>query len=157
MLDNHYVPEGYGIISNFNIFGITISSYTLFVGLGCLIAILFYFLTMEKQEETAKKHTYLIVMSALIGGLIGSKIPVIIENIGVLMQDPSSIKYFLVTGKSIIGGLIGGFVSIKMVKKIKGISKIRYGNQIAPPAALRNGNRKNRLLLYRVLLWNCHK
>ena len=37
MLDNHYVPDGYGIISNFNIFGYKISTYTFFVGLGLLI------------------------------------------------------------------------------------------------------------------------
>ena len=37
MLDNHYVPDGYGIIPYFHIFGIEISSYAFFVGLALLI------------------------------------------------------------------------------------------------------------------------
>jgi len=139
MLDNHYVPDGFGIITNFNIFGINISTYTFFVSLGCFVAIAWYFLTMRNKEQDNRKYTFLIVTSALIGGLIGSKIPVIIENINLLVQDISNIKYFLLTGKSIIGGLIGGWLAVRITKKVKGISNLRFGNEIAPAIALGMG------------------
>jgi len=139
MLDNHYVPDEFGIIKNFNIFGIKISTYTFFVGLGCLLAIAWYFISMRNKGQDNKKYTFPIVISALVGGLIGSKIPVLIENIKVLIQEPSNIKYFLLTGKSIIGGLIGGWLGVKIIKKVKGISNKRYGNEIAPAIALGMG------------------
>ena len=139
MLDNHYVPDGFGIIRNFNIFGIKISTYTFFVALGCFLAIVWYFISMKNREQDNKKYTFPIVISALIGGLIGSKIPVIIENIKVLIQEPSNVKYFLLTGKSIIGGLIGGWLGVKIIKKVKGISNKKYGNEIAPAIALGMG------------------
>lgn len=72
----------------------------------------------------------------LSGGLIGSKIVVIFENFNVIFSNPSNLKYLLFTGKSIIGGLIGGFSGVKIIKKIKKIENIRCGNQIAPAIAL---------------------
>ncbi|MBR4110439.1 MAG: prolipoprotein diacylglyceryl transferase [Clostridia bacterium] len=139
MLDNHYTPDNFGIIRNFNMLGIEISTYTFFVALACFVTIAFYLLSMRKKEKEDKQHTFSIVMAALIGGIIGSKIPVIIENFEVLIREPQNLKYFLLTGKSIIGGIIGGWLAIKIIKKIKGISNKKYGNEIAPAIALGMG------------------
>ena len=135
MLDNHYVPNGYGIIPYFNIFGKEISSYSLFVGLGLLVGILWFIFTVKIQEKVRSDKAYLIVMSSLIFGIIGSKILVIIESINVLIKDFSKIKYFLYTGKSIVGGLIGGYIGVIIIKKILK-EKIRIGNKITPAIAL---------------------
>ena len=53
MLDNHYVPEGYGIITNFNIFGYKISTYSFFVGLALIIGIVWFFITVPKKEKVS--------------------------------------------------------------------------------------------------------
>ena len=136
MLDNHYTPEGYGIIRNFTFGENEISTYTFFVMLGLLIGTTFFYLTVTNKEKVDKDNSYLIVISALIGGLIGSKIPVIFENINILIKDISYLKNFIFTGKSIIGGLIGGYLGVKLIKKIKNLNHIRCGNQIAPAIAL---------------------
>ncbi len=135
MLDNHYVPDGYGIIPYFHLFGKEISSYSVFVGLGLLIGVLWYFLTITRKKKVNGERAYIILVCALIGGIIGSKIPVIIENIKYLIQDFSQIKAFLFTGKSIVGGLIGGYIGLKIGKKIVK-EKIRIGNNITPAIAL---------------------
>ena len=75
----------------------------------------------------------------MVGGILGAKIPVIIENFEVLIREPKNLKYFLLTGKSIIGGIIGGWIAVKIVKKFKGISDKKYGNKIAPAIALGMG------------------
>lgn len=136
MLDNHYVPDGYGIIPYFTIFGKEISSYSFFVGLGLLVGILWFMITVSFQDKVRGDKAYLIVLSALLFGIIGSKILVIIENITVLIHDISKIRYFLFTGKSIVGGLIGGYVGVRLAKSILKIPHIRTGNRITPAIAL---------------------
>ena len=145
MLDNHYVPEGYGIISNFNIFGLKISTYTFFVGLGLLIGITWFFfsVTMKEKKNKEKKlsniNAYYIVLSALVFGFIGSKLLVIIENFDIIIKNLNNIKNLqnlIYTGKSIIGGLIGGYIGVRFAKKRLNIESVRTGNKIAPAIAL---------------------
>jgi len=137
MLDNHYVPDGYGIMPNFIIFGQKISSYTLFVGLGLFIGMICFFLTVTSpKEKLNKENACYIVISALVFGFIGAKILVIIENFNIIINNFSCIKNFLFNGKSIIGGLIGGYFGVLFIKKKLNIENIRTGNKIAPAIAL---------------------
>jgi phosphatidylglycerol:prolipoprotein diacylglycerol transferase len=136
MLDNHYVPEGWGILKNIN----GISTYSIFVQLAIIIGILTY-LILSKIDNTTdssnkKKHTFNIVIMALLGGFIGSKILVLFENLNIIILDPNNLKLFLISGKSIVGGLIGGFVALTIYKKVNKIEGLRFGNNIAPPVAL---------------------
>mgnify|MGYP001809842373 CR=1 FL=1 len=136
MFDNHYTPNNYGIIRNFNISGNEVSTYTFFVMLALIVGLVFYLLTVEKDIEKKKNNGVAIAFAGLIGGLIGSKIPVMIENRDLLIDNIANIKYFIFTGKSIIGGLIGGFIGIKLLKSFLHISDLKFGNQLAPAIAL---------------------
>ena len=136
MLDNHYVPDGYGIIPNFEILGYEVSSYTLFVGIGLLVGLICFFITVVFKEKVHGEKAYLIVMSSLICGFIGSKVLVLIENMDILLNDITNIKYFLYNGKSIVGGLIGGYIGIRLIKKKLNLEGMRVGNKIAPSIAL---------------------
>ena len=136
MLDNHFVPDGYGIIPYFSIFGKEVSSYSIFVGMGLLIGVIWFLLTVPREEEVRGYRPLVIVLSALFFGAIGSKVLVIIENINYLIKDFSQIRVFLFTGKSIVGGLIGGYIGVIIGKMILNIKEKRFGNQIAPAIAL---------------------
>ena len=136
MLDNHYVPEGYGIISNFEIFGHLVSTYSLFVALGLLVGMMWFFLTVPRGGKVSIENSCYIVLSALFFGFIGSKILVIVENLEFLIKDFSSIKQLLFNGKSIIGGLICGYVGVRFIKRRLNIESVRTGNKIAPAIAL---------------------
>ena len=135
MLDNHYVPDGYGIIPYFKIFGKEISSYSLFVGIGLIVGIIWFMFTVSIKEKIRGDKAYLIVLSSLVFGIIGSKIIVIIENIKFLIKDITQIKVFIFTGKSIVGGLIGGYLGVIIAKKILK-ERIKVGNKITPAIAL---------------------
>ena len=136
MLDNHFVPDGYGIIPYISIFGKEVTSYSIFVGLGLIVGILWFYLTVSRENKTRGYNTFVIVLSALFFGALGSKILVIIENIKPLINDFSQISVFIYTGKSIVGGLIGGYIGVIIAKKILNIKEKRFGNQIAPAIAL---------------------
>ena len=136
MLDNHFVPDGYGIIPYFSIFGKEIPSYSVFVGLSLIVGITWFLITVPKKEKIKGYRPFVIVLSALFFGAIGSKALVIIENIKPLVEDFSKIRVFLFTGKSIVGGLIGGYIGVIIGKKVLNIKEKRFGNQIAPAVAL---------------------
>ena len=136
MLDNHYVPDNYGIMPYLEIFGYEIPSYAFFVGLGLLIGFICFFSTIVLKEKIRGERAYLIVLSALICGFIGSKILVVIENLDIIFKDITNIKYFLFSGKSIVGGLIGGYVGVRLIKKKLKLENVRIGNKIAPSIAL---------------------
>ena len=136
MLDNHFVPDGYGIMPYSTIFGKEVSSYSIFVGLGLLIGVIWFLLTVSFKDNEKRYKPFVIVLFALSFGALGSKILVIIENIKPLMKDFSQIRVFLFTGKSIVGGLIGGYIGVIIGKKILGIKEERFGNKIAPAVAL---------------------
>ena len=55
MLDNHFVPDGYGIMPYFTIFGKEVSSYSIFVGLGLLIGVIWFLLTVSFKDNEKKK------------------------------------------------------------------------------------------------------
>lgn len=139
MLDNHYVPDGYGILPVIEIFGKSIPSYTLFVGLGLLVGMVWFFISVPSKKKLNHENAYYIFLGALGFGFIGSKILVLIENIGFLIKDFSLIKGFLFNGKSIIGGLIGGYLGVRFVKKKLNVESVRTGNRIAPAIALGMG------------------
>ncbi len=64
MLDNHYVPEGFGLITNFTFFNIKISTYSFFISLALIVGTLWFYLTIKKTDK--KNNAYIIVISALI-------------------------------------------------------------------------------------------
>ncbi|MGF6905778.1 prolipoprotein diacylglyceryl transferase [Fusobacterium sp. PH5-44] len=126
MIDSHYIPENWGIIKT--IFGI--SSYTFFVFLGIVFGTL-YFLYNIRDNKKNKENAAIIFVAALLGSSIGSKLPIIIPNFSLFLENP---KFFL-SGRSVLGGFIGGLISVIIVKKILKI-KGRFGNILAPAAAL---------------------
>lgn len=100
-------------------------SYSLFVALG-ICAGLAYYLLNTKKERMEFLPALTLVAAALISALIGSKIPLLFLKPGIMT---------LLTGKSIVGALLGGMAGVVIAKKIMKI-KVRLGNIIAPSVAL---------------------
>ncbi|MDD2376693.1 MAG: prolipoprotein diacylglyceryl transferase [Clostridia bacterium] len=148
MFDNHYTPENWGILTNIQ----GISTYTIFVSLAIILGIICYIILsivdkkIKSENEEGKKlakekskYTLDIVIMALLGGFIGSKIPVIIENLDKILDNVNNLKLFILSGKSIVGGLVGGYIAIRIYKKVNKIEGMRFGNNIAPSTALAMG------------------
>jgi phosphatidylglycerol:prolipoprotein diacylglycerol transferase len=134
MFDSHIHPDEWGILPFINVFGVEISSYALFILMGIFAAFIYYKYDTRHLDEDLSSNALLIAASALIVGTIGAKIPSAIE---LYSHNPGQnlTYYFLESGRTIIGGLVGGFIGVKVIKRVLGI-KERRGNQLAPAIAL---------------------
>lgn len=134
MLDDHYYPADWGLLPQLSqIYGFAIPSYSFFVLLGLVIGIFIYFYNSDK-DKAFNENAMIIFASALIFGIIGAKIPIWIANYKLIFSNPHDLSLIL-SGRTIMGGLIGGTLGVLLVKKILKI-KIRIGNQIAPAVAI---------------------
>jgi len=135
MFDSHYYPEHWGVRPIlFWINGVGIPSYSTFVLLGLVAGLIFYIVD-SKSKKSFNENAVYIVASALIFGTLGSKIPIWIENFNFIKNHVWDNPEILLGGRTVVGGLIGGFLGVLLVKKILKID-VKLGNHIAPAAAL---------------------
>jgi len=102
-----------------------IPTYTIMMILAIAAGVGYYWWGIRK-DKGKNQGAFEIVAAGLICGTIGSKIPILLET-------PTFDK--LLAAKSIVGGLIGGFIGVILVKRWLKI-KLRLGNVIAPSVAL---------------------
>jgi phosphatidylglycerol:prolipoprotein diacylglycerol transferase len=72
-----------------------------------------------------------VIVAAAVGGVIGSRILYLLEEptrTAALWLDPS----FLLSGKTIVGGLIGGLIAVEWVKRKLGVT-VATGDLMAMP------------------------
>jgi phosphatidylglycerol---prolipoprotein diacylglyceryl transferase len=72
-----------------------------------------------------------VIAAAAVGGVIGSRILYLLEDparTAVLWSDPS----FLLGGKTIVGGLIGGLIAVEWIKRRLGVT-VPTGDLMAVP------------------------
>ena len=133
MNDSHFPIEDWGICPVlFKIWGYDIPSYSVMILLALAVGSVVYYLESKKEKET-KDKAFFIPTAALIGGIVGAKIPIWLENyraISTALPAPD----VLFPGRTIVGGLIGGTISVILVKRYLGI-KGRMGNLFAPAVA----------------------
>lgn len=134
MLDEHIAPEYFGIMPTIDFLGLHLSTYTLVTVLAFVVAWVCFKLTADRVDKVHSEYRATIIVFALLGGIIGAKLPILVYNFDLLFQYPANVS-LLWSGKTIIGGLVGGFVAVYLVKKYLKIN-VRMGNDIAPPAAL---------------------
>jgi prolipoprotein diacylglyceryltransferase len=75
-----------------------------------------------------------IVVAAVLGGIAGSRLLYLAEN-PVELASRWSDTSFLLGGKSIVGGLIGGLIAVEWIKKRLGVS-VSTGDVLALPLTL---------------------
>ena len=121
MFDFHWKPADFGVLPR--IYGIP--TYSIFMVLAIASGVAYYWWD-ARHYERKNQGAFEIVAAALIFGVIGSKLPILIET-------PTLEKFLY--AKSIVGGLIGGTVGVILVKRWLNI-KVRLGNIIAPSVAL---------------------
>jgi phosphatidylglycerol:prolipoprotein diacylglycerol transferase len=110
--------------------------HTLFETLGYFSGYWFYKRERAKQGDILdEERRWSVIAAAAVGGLIGSRF------LGVLEELPRSSfhwqQFFAVTGggKTIVGGLLGGWIGVEFVKKISGI-RSRTGDLFVVPLCI---------------------
>lgn len=128
------MSENWGIRPVLFKFGhLSVESYPIMLSIAITIGLLIYLLQMKRDGVKNSNALYLVIF-ALVGGTIGSKIPIILLYWDEFNQKPYPIEALL-SGKTILGGLIGGMVSVFLAKKLFKI-KDRMGNYIAIPVVI---------------------
>jgi phosphatidylglycerol:prolipoprotein diacylglycerol transferase len=130
--DTHYAPSGWGIRPVlFTLGRIEVTSYAFFVALGVVVAIALY--AYNVRGKTVGNNGLVIAASALVGGILGAKVPIWIANLPQLIAHPTAGD--LLSGRTIVGGIIGGVLAVWLVKRRLGI-KQRLGNYLVPSLCL---------------------
>ena len=110
-----------------------IPTYELFVGLG-LVAGLLTLQRLSRRDHRESGGTTWIVAAALVGGAVGAKL----LELAVLPWGSLAGAGWagaLFSGRTVIGGFVGGSVAVVLVKRWLGLQE-RRGNDIAPAVAI---------------------
>jgi prolipoprotein diacylglyceryltransferase len=127
--DTHIVPLGWGIRPVlFTAGGVPVQSYPFFVTLGFVAAIALYYVNVRRK--TVGSNGLYIALAAAIGGIIGAKIPIWIVSLPEILAHPGN-PDVLLSGRTIVGGLIGGALAVYLTKKRLHITQ-RLGNYLVP-------------------------
>lgn len=79
----------------------------------------------------ASRSRWSIIVAAVFGGAVGSKLLALLESPNQLLTHIGS-AFYLMSGKSIVGGVIGGTICVELTKKIIG-ERRRTGDLFAVP------------------------
>lgn len=106
-----------------------VSSYSFFVMVALLAAVLVYLYEASKAKE-ASENSFYIFMAAVFGGVLGAKIPVWVMNFHQIIANWPNLD-FIFSGRTIIGGLIGGTLAVVLTRNHLKI-KDKKGNLFVP-------------------------
>jgi len=127
--DVHSVPTGWGIRPVLlTLGGHPIQSYSFFVTGGIVAAVLVYYL--NTRGRSVGNNALYIALAAAIGGILGSKLPIWIANLPQIIANPGRLD-LLLSGRTIVGGIIGGALAVYVTKKRLHITQ-RLGNYLVP-------------------------
>ncbi len=127
---NHEYIENWGIRPVlFSIRDVDIPAYSFFVLLGILVGILVIYL-YSKKENRKNKYIFELVLAGIVGGVLGAKIPIWIFYAPQIIASFPDVS-LLLSGRTIVGGLIGGTLAVWYIKRKMNIYT-RFGNMIVP-------------------------
>lgn len=113
----------------FNVGNYLVSSYSFFVIIALLAAVLVYYFEAKKVGELSE-NSFHIFVAALVGGVLGAKIPIWIMNWRLIVASFPDITPIL-SGRTIVGGLIGGTAAVVLVRYFLKIER-KMGNIFVP-------------------------
>jgi phosphatidylglycerol:prolipoprotein diacylglycerol transferase len=112
-----------------------IHPHLLFETLAYLIAFQAYrFLRNRYGDSVSISSRWSVIAAAAVGAALGSKVLFLAEDPTLTLahiHDPA----FLMGGKTVVGGLIGGLIGVELTKKIAGIQE-RTGDLFAVPLCI---------------------
>ena len=127
--DLHAHPAVWGVRPVlFTIDGQPVATYSFFVTLGLVVAVLLY--RYNTKDRAVGNNGLYIALAAVVGGIVGAKLPMWIVNLPQIIATPLDPAVWL-SGRTIVGGIIGGVLAVWLVKRKLGI-KQRLGNYLVP-------------------------
>jgi prolipoprotein diacylglyceryltransferase len=134
MLDSHTVPkDSWGVWPYWRIAGFSVPMYSVCVAVAIATGVTLYLREVRKQGGS-RENSLTILLASLVGGVIGAKLPYLLWNVSEFLKgvrDPE----ILFSGRTILGGLLGGTLAVRLVKRRLGI-RTRKGDYLVPGIAL---------------------
>jgi phosphatidylglycerol---prolipoprotein diacylglyceryl transferase len=87
----------------------------------------------RRGDTIADEQRWIVIAAAAVGGLLGSRFLGLLEQAPRLTMTWKTI--FLPGGKTIVGGLIGGWLAVEVVKRLNGI-RTRTGDLLVIPLCI---------------------
>jgi prolipoprotein diacylglyceryltransferase len=109
---------------------VTLHPHPVFESLAYFIGFRLYLLTRSKERLPFDKSIWVIV-GAIVGGALGSKILYWLEDPLQTLHRWNDLTYML-EGKTIVGGLLGGLIGVEWVKKRVGIKRSTGDDMVLP-------------------------
>jgi phosphatidylglycerol:prolipoprotein diacylglycerol transferase len=101
---------------------IQVGAYAFFVGLAFIAALVIRHFEKKRLGWQGDRRHRWVGAGALLGAVIGSKVGMILfvpwQDYSVMWQQVLSLDF---SGKTVVGGLIGGYLGVEVTKKIVGI------------------------------------
>ena len=88
-------------------------------------------LRKRRGDVVTDEHRWAIIAATLVGAAVGSKVLNWFVDPQILFGAWSN-PYFLMSGKTVVGGLIGGLFAVELAKRILGVKR-RTGDLFAIP------------------------
>jgi phosphatidylglycerol:prolipoprotein diacylglycerol transferase len=117
---------------NFPLYIFGIHPHLLFESLAYFIGFRVYLYTRNKERIPMEKALW-IVVGAIFGAFLGSKIVYWMETPVKTLHQWNSLTYMM-EGKTIVGGLLGGLIGVEMTKKIIGWTRSTGDDFVLPLA-----------------------
>jgi prolipoprotein diacylglyceryltransferase len=116
MLDDHTVPHSeWGVCPYWYIAGLEVPAYSVCVGLALAIGVTL-FLRETRTLRTPREHTLAILLASVCGGVLGAKLPYVVPGLLLYLQGERDMEV-LFAGRTILGGLLGGMLAVRLMKR----------------------------------------
>jgi prolipoprotein diacylglyceryltransferase len=112
-----------------------LSWHAVFETLAYLVGFRLYLWQRRRSGDTVDAHTrWSVVAAAIAGAAIGSRLLYWLEDPRATLAHWADVSYLL-GGKTVLGGLLGGLIAVELTKRWLGITR-RTGDLFAVPLAL---------------------
>jgi phosphatidylglycerol---prolipoprotein diacylglyceryl transferase len=102
--------------------GVSIHPHWVFETLGYAVGLYWSYRSRRQLGDVVDTRSRrAVTIAALVGGLIGSRLSAAFEE-PLLVASGALDLHYLLSGKTIVGGLIGGILGVELVKWLRGVS-----------------------------------
>jgi phosphatidylglycerol:prolipoprotein diacylglycerol transferase len=116
-------------------FGMSLPLHLVFESLAYFIGFrLYLYLRSQTGDVVESGQRLWVITAAAVGAVAGAKVLNWFADPTALLHNWSNI-YYLLQGKTVVGGLIGGLIAVELTKKVLGIRR-RTGDLFAIPLAV---------------------
>jgi phosphatidylglycerol:prolipoprotein diacylglycerol transferase len=117
----------------FHVFGQPVPSHEVCETAGYVVAVLTYLINRRRESTAAHpaEASFSVMVWCVLGAMVGAKLLAWIEMSPDELAQITDWRSFL-GGKTIVGGLLGGWVAVEIAKRIYGINRRTGDAYVAP-------------------------